>query len=59
VSPRASRRQGERKLTANVAQLSVRYLRVRPLRAVPQPPQAEPERSPLEAALLKFLEAQE
>ena len=38
--------------------LSIRDLRVRPLRAVVQAPKAEPEQSPLEAALLKYLDEQ-
>jgi hypothetical protein len=58
VSPRTLRQHGELKLTANAAQLSIRDLRVRPLRAVVQVPKAEPERSPLEAALLKYLDEQ-
>jgi hypothetical protein len=55
LSPRTLRNHGELKLTANAAQLSLRDLRLRPLRAVVEVPQADPEQSPLEAALLKYL----
>jgi len=58
VTPRALREHGAVKLTANAAQLSIRDLRLRPLRAVVQVPRAEPEQSPLEAALLKYLDEQ-
>jgi hypothetical protein len=56
VSPRTLRNHGELRLTANAAQLSLRDLRLRPLRAVVQVPAAEPAQSPLEAALLKYLD---
>jgi hypothetical protein len=58
VTPRSLREHGAVKLTANAAQLSIRDLRLRPLRAVVQVPRAEPEQSPLEAALLKYLDEQ-
>jgi hypothetical protein len=58
MTSRTLREHGAVKLTANAAQLSIRDLRVRPLRAVVQAPKAEPEQSPLEAALLKYLDEQ-
>jgi hypothetical protein len=55
LSPRTLRNHGELRLTANAAQLSIRDLRLRPLRAVVQAPTAEPQVSPLENALLAYL----
>lgn len=47
------------RLTANAAQLSLRDLRLRPLRAMPQPPQTTQFESPLEDALKRFLDTVE
>jgi hypothetical protein len=44
-------------LTANAAQLSLRDLRLRPLRAVVQVPESEPEASPLENAVLAYAQS--
>lgn len=44
------------RLTANAAQLSIRDLRLRPLRAVVQPPPPGDDTSPLESALLDYLD---
>lgn len=59
-SPQEARRQlrdlGGLRLTANAAQLSLRDLRLRPLRAMPQPPQTTQFESPLEDALQKYVE---
>jgi hypothetical protein len=57
VSPRALRRHGELRLTANAAQLSLKDLRLRPLRPVVQPPSVTNEPSPLESALLDYLDS--
>jgi hypothetical protein len=57
VSPRVLRRHGELRLTANAAQLSLRDLRLRPLRPVVQEPPSANEPSPLETALLDYLDS--
>jgi len=56
LSARALRRHGELRLTANAAQLSLRDLRLRPLRPVVQEPPSVAEPSPLESALLDYLD---
>jgi hypothetical protein len=55
VSPRELRNLGGVRLTANSAQLSVRDLRMRPLRELPQPQIAPAQDSPLERAVLSYL----
>lgn len=45
------------RLIANAAQLSIRDLRLRPLRAMPEVPQTTQFESPLEEALKQYLEA--
>jgi hypothetical protein len=57
VSPRVLRRHGELRLTANAAQLSLRDLRLRPLRPVVQEPAPSSEQSPLEEALRAYLDS--
>ncbi len=54
---RELRSNGARQLTANVAQLSIRDLRLRPLRPVVQAPTPDLRESPLEQALLGYLDA--
>jgi hypothetical protein len=59
VSRREIRNLSGSRLVANAAQLSIRDLRLRPLRAVPHPPITQQFESPLEAALKQYLDALE
>ena len=45
------------RMIANAAQLSIRDLRLRPLRAMPEVPQTTQYESPLEEALKQYLDA--
>ena len=56
MSARELRNLNGIRLTANAAQLSIRDLRLRPLRAMPQPPQTATHESPLEEALKQYLD---
>ena len=57
MSPKTLRGHGELRLTANAAQLSIRDLRLRPLRPVVQAPTPSSEPSPLEEALRAYLDS--
>jgi hypothetical protein len=57
LSRRETRNLSGSRLVANVAQLSIRDLRLRPLRAVPQPPMTQQFESPLESALKLYLDS--
>jgi hypothetical protein len=57
VSRAEAKARGAYRLTANAAQLSLRDLRLRPLRPLPHPPDVAPFESPLERALTEYLES--
>jgi hypothetical protein len=59
LSRRELRNLSGSRLTANAAQLSIRDLRLRPLRAVPQPPVTQQYESPLEHALQAYCDGLE